>query len=168
MKRLLVAGLAWVAFAPVHAAKPDPARHPTPNTYRGAGVGELPPDGRAKVIREHCPGGGRGLVHFLEVDGQQIRVRGTWPTYLELAPGPHRLTMEFVGPDAGVRGTWKGDASVALDAVAGQVYVVRYRRVDIDGFRVWVEPFVAQGFAEVGVSTSYCDHPVYPDPRLHQ
>lgn len=168
MRRAPLIASACAALGVAQAAKPDPALYPTPNTYRAPGVAMLPPEGRAKLIREHCPGGGRGLVHFLEVDGAGIRVRGTWPTYVELAPGPHRLLMECKGPAASLRGNWEGDAGITFDAEPGRAYVVRYLRTDVDRFRAWIEPYERVPFAEVGLATSHCDHPPYADPRLHK
>lgn len=166
--RMLLASAALAAACVAHAARPDPAIYPNANIYREPAAGALVPEGRARIIRESCPGGGRGLVHFLEVDGVNIRVRGTWPTYLELAPGKHVLDMEFKGPGSGPFGQWECDGNVELHAEAGRAYAVRYLRVGKDRFRVWVEAYAGEPFESVGVSTAYCDHAPVADPRLHQ
>lgn len=162
--RYLGFGLLLCMSFSAHSAKPDPAVYPNPNIYRDpaiAGSGAY-----AKVIREYCPGGGRGLIHFLNVDGNLIRIRKTWPTYLELAPGRHRLEMEFIGTASDIWSTWNGTAEIATDFEPGKSYIVRYRRNATDSFSVWVEAY--DGFETVDMSTVSCMQPDYPDKRLHQ
>lgn len=162
-----LAALACAAFA-AQAAKPDPAIYPSPNVYRDPALRADPQAGFAKLVREFCPGEGRGLIHFLEVDGRNIRIRRTWPTYLELSPGSHRLSMEFKGPATSIWATWEGVGEVSAELEAGKVYLVRYRRTAKDAFRVWLEPLADMPFEAVGVSTSVCDQSPFPDPSLHQ
>ncbi|MFZ5635631.1 MAG: hypothetical protein ACOY82_03495 [Pseudomonadota bacterium] len=120
------------------------------------------------MLREFCPGEGRGLIHFLEVDGRNIRIPRTWPTYLELAPGAHRLGMEFKGTASSIWATWEGPGEVSVELEAGKVYLVRYRRTAADAFRVWVEPLDGVSFESVDISTSICRQPPFPDPSLHR
>ena len=162
---LMLVAAASAAF-PVRAARPDPAVYPTANHYRDPAIAASA-DGRyAKVLREFCPGGGRGLIHFLDVDGHPIRVKRTWPTYLELAPGPHRLTMEFKGTASSVFAAWEGvgDAEAVLEP--GKVYLVRYARTATDRFRVWLEP-ADIAFDSAGQQTNLCLQAPFPDPALH-
>ena len=165
--RVALTALACVAFV-AQAAKPDPAIYPSPNVYRDPALRADPQHGFAKLVREFCPGEGRGLIHFLEVDGRNIRIRRTWPTYLELAPGSHRLGMEFKGPATSIWATWDGVGNVAAELEAGKAYLVRYRRTAKDAFRVWLEPLAGIPFETVGVSTSVCSQSPFPDPSLHQ
>lgn len=148
----------------VNAAKPDPAVYPNANTYREPGITAA--TGYAKVIREYCPGGGRGLIHFLNVDGNPIRIRKTWPTYLELRPGHHEFEMEFMGTASSIWGTWQGTGKVEADLQAGMTYIVRYLRTATDSFRVWVEGY--DGFDAVDMHTVFCAQPEFADKRLHQ
>lgn len=150
----------------VRAARPDPAVYPTANHYRDPAIAASA-DGRyAKVLREFCPGGGRGLIHFLDVDGRPIRVKRTWPTYLELAPGARRLTLEFKGTASSVFASWEGvgDAEAVLEA--GKVYLVRYERTATDRFRVWLEP-ADIAFDSADQQTSLCLQAPFADTSLH-
>lgn len=164
--RIIGFALLWMAVATVHAAKPDSAVYPNANSYRDPAISLAPQLGYAKVIREYCPGQGRGQIHFLEVDGRLIRIRKTWPTYLELAPGHHGLGMEFIGPATSIWGTWQGVGETSADFESGKAYVVRYQRTATDAFRVWIEAY--DGFESVDMNTVSCKQPAYPDPRLHQ
>lgn len=162
--RYLGFGLLLCVSFSAHSAKPNPAVYPNANIYRdpaiaGSGV-------YAKVIREYCPGGGRGLIHFLNVDGNLIRIRKTWPTYLELAPGQHRLEMEFIGTASDIWSNWNGTAEIATDFEAGKSYIVRYRRNATDAFNVWIEAY--DGFEAVDMGTISCGQLDYPDKSLHQ
>jgi hypothetical protein len=163
--RCLCLLLGALAAASAHAAKPDPAIYPNANIYLEP-ASRLDPGKVAKVVREYCPGLGRGLIHFFGVDGTPIRIRGTWPTYLELAPGPRTLQMEFIGPDTSIYRRWTGQHAIQANLEAGKAYVVRYRRTATDTFAVWVEPL--QDAASTGFSTSVCHQAEYPDPSLHQ
>ncbi|WP_297799060.1 hypothetical protein [Arenimonas sp. GDDSR-1] len=149
-----------------HAAKPDPAVYPNPNIYRDPAIARTPGQGFAKVIREFCPGQGRGQIHFLEVDGQLIRIRKTWPTYLELAPGHHRLSLEFMAPASDIWSSWNGKADVSADIEAGKTYLIRYQRTAVDAFRVAIVPYPQ--FDGVGLSTQVCDQLPFPDVGVHQ
>lgn len=165
--RVALSALACAAFV-AQAAKPDPAIYPSPNVYRDPALRADARAGFAKLVREFCPGEGRGLIHFLEVDGRNIRVHRTWPTYLELAPGGHRLGMEFKGTASSFWATWEGMGEVSAELEAGKVYLVRYRRTAADAFRVWLEPLDDAPFETVDVSTSVCRQSPFPDPSLHQ
>ena len=150
-----LAALAACCLLPALAAagRPDPAVYPNANVYRDPAIAAG--GGFAKVIREFCPGGGRGLVHFRMLDGHDIRVPKTWPTYLEVAPGPHRLGMEFKGPAATMQAQWQGDGDITADLAPGRAYLVRYERTGVDAFRVWLEPY-EEAFDRVGQATSVC------------
>ena len=161
---LLSSGLGLLVAGAAHAAKPDPAVYPNANFYREPGSLQVP-GGPAKLVREHCPGLGRGLIHFFGVDGTPIRIRGTWPTYLELAPGQRSVQMEFIGTGSGIFRQWRGQQALMAGLEAGKSYVVRYRRTATDVVAIWVEPL--EGVDSVGVSTSVCFQPEYPDQRLH-
>lgn len=162
---LMLVAMVSAAF-PLRAARPDPAVYPTANHYRDPAIAASA-DGRyAKVLREFCPGGGRGLIHFLEVDGHPIRAKRTWPTYLELAPGARRLTMAFKGTASSLFASWEGvgDAEAVLEA--GKVYLVRYERTATDRFRVWLEP-ADIAFDVAGQQTSLCLQLPFADSSLH-
>lgn len=148
----------------VQAAKPDPAIYPNANIYRDPSIDAA--SGYAKVIREYCPGFGRGLIHFLNLDGKLIRIRKTWPTYLELSPGEHRLGMEFIGTANDIWSTWNGEADVVANFESGKTYAVRYQRTATDRFRVWIEEY--QGFESIDMATSLCEQSEFPDKGLHQ
>jgi hypothetical protein len=158
--------LLLISVGPAFAAKLDPAIYPNANIYRDPAMASSTRAGFAKVIREYCPGFGRGLVHFLNVDGQLIRLRKTWPTYLELAPGQHHLEMEFQGTASSIWGTWQGIGEVNAEFEPGKTYVVRYQRTATDAFRVWVEQF--EGFESVDMTTTMCKQSEFPDKGLHQ
>ena len=164
--RRLAPALLLVAAGAARAAKPDPAVHPNANTYRDPAIVAAPSAGYAKVLREHCPGAGRGLVHFLQVDGQSIRPRRTWPTYLELAPGEHTLGMEFIGTASNIWDRWEGRGNVRGEFEAGKAYIVRYQRTAADAFRVWIEPL--PDFDLAGPATSTCRQDAFPDKAYHQ
>ena len=149
-----------------HAAKPDPAVYPNANIYRDPAIASASQAGFAKVIREFCPGQGRGQIHFLEVDGKLIRIRKTWPTYLELAPGQHRFGLEFMAPASDIWSSWNGNAEVSAELEAGKTYLVRYQRAAVDAFRVAITEYA--GFASVDMSTQVCEQAPFPDPRVHQ
>ena len=158
--------LLMLLACPVEAAKLDSTIYPNANFYRDPAIAVNPSLGYSKVIREYCPGFGRGLIHFLNVDDQLIRIRKTWPTYLELAPGRRRIDMEFMGTASDIWGSWQGSAEVDADFAPGKTYVMRYQRVATDAFRVWVEEF--DGFDAVSMATVTCKQPEYPDKSLHQ
>jgi hypothetical protein len=164
--RWFVLPLLLVATGAAWAAKPDPAVYPNANTYRDPAIAAAPSAGYAKVLREHCPGAGRGLVHFLEVDGQSIRPRRTWPTYLELAPGAHTLGMEFIGTASNLWDRWEGRGDVRGEFEAGKAYVVRYQRTAVDAFRVWLEPL--PDFGSASMATPICRQDAFPDKAYHQ
>lgn len=147
------------------AAKPDSSVYPNANVYRDPAIaaGQV---GYTKVLREFCPGGGRGLVHFLTLDGRPIRVPRTWPTYLELAPGPHRLGMEFIGTADNIWDSWQGSGEVSGELEAGKAYVVRYQRTAVDEFRVWLEP--VPSFEDADMATTICHQAEFPDQAYHQ
>lgn len=149
-----------------HAAKPDPAVYPNPNIYRDPAIAKAPHAGFAKVIREFCPGQGRGQIHFLEVDGQLIRIRKTWPTYLELSPGVHRFGLEFMAPSNDIWSSWNGKTELSAELEAGQTYLIRYQRTADDAFRAAVVPY--KEFDTVGLSTQICDQLPFPDPKVYQ
>ena len=153
-----------VLSAVAQAAKLDKAVYPNANIY-------LEPASRstfgyAKVIREYCPGGGRGLIHFLGLDGNLIRIRKTWPTYLEVAPGQREFEMEYLGTSGSIWGTWEGTGKVSANLEVGKTYVIRYQRMATDAFRVWVEPYT--GFEKVDMNTVFCEQSPFPDTSLHQ
>lgn len=162
--RILWLALLALTAGGVHAAKPDPSVYPNANIYRETAI--TASTGYAKVIREHCPGGGRGLIHFLDLDGQRIRIPKTWPTYLELAPGHRDFVMEFMGTASSIWGTWQGTGKTEADLEAGKTYVIRYRRTATDSFRVWVEAY--DGYDAVDMHTVFCQQPEFADKRLHQ
>jgi len=164
--RIPVVFLLLMAASVAYAAKPDPAVYPNANIYRDPAIAKAPQAGFAKVIREFCPGMGRGQIHFLELDGQLIRIRKTWPTYLELAPGKHRFGLEFIGTASDVWSTWNGKADVSADLEAGKSYIVRYQRTAVDAFRTAITVF--DGFDTVGLATSVCEQAPFPDVRVHQ
>ncbi len=161
-------GLVILTFlvSSVVLAKPDRLVYPNSNSYRDPAIANDAAQGYVKVIREYCPGGGRGLIHFLNVDGKLIRIRGTWPTYLELAPGEHRLGMEFMGTATDIWSTWQGVAEVPFKFESGHAYVIRYHRTATDAFRVWVEEI--EGFEVVNMATVLCEQAEFPDKGLHQ
>jgi hypothetical protein len=163
MRRLCLL-VALLAAASAHAAKPGPALYPNANIYLEPASRQVPGN-VAKLVREYCPGQGRGLIHFFGLDGTPIRIRGTWPTYLELAPGPRTLEMEFIGTDSSIYRRWTGKHAVQANLEAGKAYLVRYRRAATDLFTVWIEPL--EDAASVGPATTLCLQPAYPDPRLH-
>ena len=158
--------LLLMAASAAYAAKPDPAVYPNANIYRDPAIAKAPQAGFAKVIREFCPGMGRGQIHFLELDGQLIRIRKTWPTYLELAPGKHRFGLEFIGTASDVWSTWNGKADVTAELEAGKTYLVRYQRTAVDAFRTAITDF--DGFDSVGLATAVCEQGPFPDTRVHQ
>lgn len=158
----LLCGLSLSTLA--QAAKPDQAIYPNANTYREPASRSSP--GYAKIIREYCPGGGRGLIHFLGLDGNSIRIRKTWPTYLEVAPGRRELEMEFMGTSTRIWDTWQGTGTASIEMEAGKSYIVRYQRMAADAFRTWIEPY--PGFDTVDMHTVVCDQPPFPDTSLHQ
>jgi hypothetical protein len=156
------------AVTTAHAAKPDPAVYPNANIYRDPAIAHAPQAGFAKVIREFCPGQGRGQIHFLELDGKLIRIRKTWPTYLELAPGQHRIGLEFMAPASDIWSSWNGKAEVTAELEAGKTYLVRYQRTAVDAFRTLITPF--PDFDAVDQTTQICvqARPPMPESRVHQ
>ncbi|MFY2764565.1 hypothetical protein [Arenimonas sp. MALMAid1274] len=155
MRRALAVCLAGVVLvAPAAAAPLDREIYPNASVYREPGVTALPGNGLAKVIRESCPGQARGMIHFLNLDGRLIRVRKTWPIYLELAPGERSLEMEYLAPSSRGAGQWSGTVTVRASLQAGTAYVVRYRRTAEDGVKAWLEPL--PDFAGVGQLTEVC------------
>lgn len=164
MRRALTLLMVPVAGAAL-AAKPDPSVYPNANVYRDPAIA-AGDGGYAKVLREFCPGGGRGLVHFLTLDGQPIRVPRTWPTYLELAPGPHRLGMEYIGTADNIWDSWQGTGEASGEMEAGKAYVVRYQRTAADRFRVWLEP--VPDAENAGMATTICLQAEFPDKAYHQ
>ena len=165
MRRALPLSIAILAAGVAAAAKPDPRVYPNANIYRDPAIAAMP-GGYAKVLREFCPGGGRGLVHFLNLDGQLIRVPRTAPTYLELAPGTHRLGMEFIGTANNIWDSWQGVGEVSGMFEAGQAYIVRYQRTAVDAFRIWLEP--VPDFDSAGLASQICQQDEFPDKAYHQ
>ena len=155
--------LLLAAVSSADAAKPDPAVYPNANIYRDPAIAKSPQAGFAKVIREFCPGQGRGQIHFLELDGRLIRISKTWPTYLELAPGQHRFGLEFMAPASDVWSSWNGKAEVTADLESGKTYLVRYQRTDVDAFRTQITPY--PDFDAVDQTTQVCVQPRPPAPE---
>jgi hypothetical protein len=108
------------------------------NTYRGAGVSELPAS-QISVLQNNTNLGVGGL-NILEVDGKH-RGNGFFRKY-ELTPGQHRIKFEWLGIGWRLE---KGNNIVELEFMAepGHLYEMRFDITRTGGergeFRSWIE-----------------------------
>ena len=122
-----------------------------------------PGENPVTIIKEFCPGKGRGLIHFDGYD--QTTFKSFQILKIVASPGKHTIRAIFMAPGSRFDVQGEGSSSLEYEFEPGGSYLVRYRRTDPDHYVAWIEPLDA---ALAQSSNPICLEPPFEDSRYWQ